>query len=243
MKVQITCLTILLFLFSGCRKTEVEHLDLKGTIKGQIFTLDEFANTISDNANCHVVLDGGTTSYSTVTDTSGSYVITDIPTGTYIIIISKEGYSTIRTEDIKIVGGENPIWYNTTIIENSKTTIENFSLENVNDTIFMNGIIHHDYIIGQFINQHPRILYFVSDKKDVSSSNYIYGSIFYFMYDSGSPMKQILYTGLFFPHGTKIYVIAYGGNRIIPDNYDIDSDQYSFSGLGKPSNVASIIIP
>ncbi|MEA1899022.1 MAG: carboxypeptidase-like regulatory domain-containing protein [Bacteroidota bacterium] len=245
MKKIFTELILFLLLFSGCEKSEIKQLDLKGTLKGKIYTLDEFGYQNSDNENIVIKLKGSEPLISIITDTSGIYEIKDIPSGTYNLIISKEGYGEYQRQGIQIVGGNEPLYFNGSIIEKSSTTIENLSLEIVNSTeVYLKGIVNHNYIIDQWSFWTPAIRYFINNSNNPSDNNYLQTSSVSFNGDSGSQMESRIYIDMnLFPSGSKIYVIAYGCYGFEYGYYDILSNQYKYSSLGTRSNIASITIP
>lgn len=245
MKKIFTGLILILLLFSSCEKSEIEQFDLKGTIKGTIYTLDEFGYQNNDNENIVLKLEGSEPLISMITDTSGLYEIKDIPSGTYNLIISKEGYGEYQRQGIQIVGGNAPLYYNGSIIEKSSTTIENLSLEIVNSTeVYLKGIVNHNYIIDQWSFRTPAIRYFIHNQSNPSDINYLQTSSVSFNGDSGSEMESRIYIDMnLFPSGSKIYVIAYGCYGSEYGYYDILSNQYKYSSLGTGSNIASITNP
>jgi len=245
MKKIFTALILILLLFSGCDKSEQEQLDLKGTLKGKVYTLDEFGNQISDNENIVIQLVGSEPLISFITDTSGTYEINDIPSGTYNLIISKEGYGEYQRQGFQIIGGYEPLYFNGSIIEKSSTTIENLSLEIVNSTeVYLKGIVNHNFIIDQWIFRTPAIRYFIHNSNNPSDNNYLQTSFFSFNGGSGSQMESRIYIDMnLFPSGSKIYVIAYGCDGHEYGYYDILSNQYKYSSLGTGSNITSITIP
>lgn len=245
MKKIYTGLILILLLFSGCEKSELEQLDLKGTLKGKIYTLDEFGYQNSDNENILIKLEGSEPLLSIITDTSGIYEIKDIPSGTYNLIISKEGYGEYQRQGIQIVGGNEPLYFNSSIIEESTTTIEGLSLEIVNSSeIYLKGIVTHNYIIDEWSPRIPAIRYFIHNSNNPSDNNYLQTGSVSFNGDSGSQMESRLYVDMnLFPSGSKIYVIVYGCYGYEYGYYDILTNQYKYTSLGKGSNIASITIP
>jgi len=77
---QTGTILIVLILFSGCDKNDVEKFNLKGTIKGTISTCNEFGREIDDNNGIYLVLEGSEPLIYTMTDREGKFEIQDIPT-------------------------------------------------------------------------------------------------------------------------------------------------------------------
>lgn len=244
MKKIFTGLILILILFSGCEKSEIVQLDLKGTLKGEIYTLDEFGYQNSDNENITIQLNGSEPLLSVITDNKGQYEIKDIPSGTYNLIISKEGYGDIQRQGIQIVGGNEPLYLNGSIIEKSSTTIENLSLEIANSSeIYLKGIVNHNYIIDQYIFRTPAIRYFINIDNP-SDNNYLQTGTVSFNGVSGSQLESRIYLNRnHFPSGSIINIIAYGCYPYEYGYYDILSNQYKYSSLGTASNIASITTP
>ena len=235
---------LIVILFSGCEKSE-NLLDLKGTLKGRIYTLDEFGYQVSDNENILIQLEGSEPLISSVTDSTGRYEIKDIPTGTYNLIISKEGYGSNIRQGFQIVGGNEPLYLIGSIIEKSSTLIENLSLEILNDSeIYLKGIVNHNYIIAEWDFNKPTIRYFIHDENNPSGDNYVETFWLRFEGDSGSQLFSRIYIdNKRFPSGSKIYIIAYGYYYFDWGYFDILANQLKYTTLGKGSNIASIIIP
>jgi hypothetical protein len=245
MKKIFTAPILILLLFSGCEKSELEQLDLKGTLKGKVYTLDEFGYQNSDNENIVIQLEGSEPLISFITDTSGTYEIKDISSGTYNLTISKEGYGEYQRQGVQIVGGNEPLYFNGSIIEKSSTTIKSLSLEIVNNTeIYIKGIVDHNYIIDEWSFSTPAIRYFINNIENPSDNNYLQTGIVSFNGVSGSQLETQIYIDKnHFPSGSKIYIIAYGCYGYENGYFDILSNQYRYSSLGTESNTASITIP
>ncbi len=245
MKRIITNLILLSLLLSACDKSEIIELDLEGTLKGDIYLYDEQGNQLVDRENISIIIDGSDPLISTTTDIDGYYEINKIPTGTYNIIVSKEGYGDYQSQGFKIVGGDNPVYLNAAIYEKSNTTIENLGLEIVNNNqIYVTGIVNHNYEIDSWTYYNPKILLVIHNEDDPSDTNYIQADIFSFNDESGSEMYNRLYlSNNTFPSGSKIYVKAYGCSNYYYYYYDILTNQYRYTALGTGSNIASITIP
>jgi len=245
MKKIFTGLILLLLLFSGCKKSELIQLDLKGTLKGKVYTLDEFGYQNSDNENIVIQLEGSEPLISFITNATGTYEIKDIPSGTYNLIISKEGYGGYQRQGLQILGGYEPLYFNGSIIEKSSTTIENLSLEIINSNeVYLKGIINHNYIIDQWSFRTPTIRYFIHNLSNPSDINYLQTGTISFNGDSGSQLETRIYIDKnHFPSGSEIYIIAYGCYGSEYGYYDILSNQYRYSSLGTESNITSIEIP
>jgi len=196
-------------------------------------------------------LDGSEPLLSAITDSTGCYEINDIPSGTYNIIVSKEGYGEYQRQGFQIVGGKEPLYFNGSIVEKSSTTIDDLSLEIVNGTdIYLKCIVNHTYSASHGNNQIPAIRYFINNTDNPSDTNYLQTNIAGFEGESGTQLFSLVYLNEdLFPSGSKIYIRAYGCNGVwgtylyLYGYYDILLNQYVDVTLGKASNIASIIVP
>lgn len=236
---------LLLLLISGCENTEIVQLNLKGAIKGTISAYDEFGNPSSTNENIVLQLEGSEPLISAFTDMDGKYEINDIPSGTYNLIISKAGYDDFQRQGIPIVGGNETLYFNGSIVKKSSTVIEDLSLEMAYiSEIRLKGVVYHNYVMDGWSYNSPTIRYFIHQLDNPSETNFLQSGTLRINQVSGSPFDFQVYLGTnSFPSGTQIYIIAYGCNPYSLGYYDILSNQYKFSGLGTASNVASITMP
>lgn len=70
-----------------------------GTVKGKITHYNQFGTKYSSGLNTATVsLEG--TNFTGVTDTSGIYALTNVPSGTYTLVIKKPGCGLIKSENI-----------------------------------------------------------------------------------------------------------------------------------------------
>ena len=237
-------LFLILLLHSGCEKSEILQLDLKGTLKGEVLTLNEFGYPNYDNGNITIHLEGSEPSLSVITDSVGKYELNNVPIGTYNLIISKEGYGEHQRQGFQIVGGNEPLYFNGSIIEKSSTTIESLSLENKHNELFLKGIVNHNYINDGWGFRTVAIRYFVHSLDNPSDTNFLQTGIINFSGESGSRLEVPIYLDKNqFSSGSNIYVIAYGCYNYENAYYDILSSEYRYTSLGIGSNIASIIIP
>lgn len=255
MKKLFLTLAVVLLLISGCKKTEVVQLNLKGTVVGYVTLYDEFRNEKPDYSGATVTLDGSDPEISAITDADGRYELADIPSGTYDVVISKEGYAENRIQSIGIVGGGNePIGISSCYLcEISKTTIDDLAVE-IDSIIseinfykmFLTGNINHNATITDTMPIHfaPLIRFFVSVDNNPSTTNYVFTSDFLTKTESGAQFREQirLHKSLFEP-GTTIYIIAYGSSNYDGDYYDYFENKYIYNDLGQPSNIASITLP
>lgn len=237
-------LLFVLLLFSACKKTEIIQPDLKGTIKGSINTLNEYGVQNYDNEDILIQLEGSEPLMSTKTDSKGNYELSNIPMGTYNIVVSKEGYCEIQSQGVQIVGGDNPLYFSYNIIEKSSITIENISLEIVNNEIHLKGIINHNFTFDEWSMDGPKIGFYLKNDDNLSYYNYSYVYFNTFQVESGTQFEtQLIVNKSLFPSGSTIYVITYGCYENYYGYFDVISGLSIYMGLGEPSNIANIVVP
>ena len=84
------------FILIACSKTDEEAIYRKNTAYGVAVTFNEFG--LRDSLNrVKVELKSGNVTFETVSDDSGQWEIPDVPTGTYSILLSREGYIDAET--------------------------------------------------------------------------------------------------------------------------------------------------
>ena len=76
---------------------------LVGDLKGRVSLLDQNGNQISNGRDVLVSCEG--TSYSAITDSTGFWVIHNLPTRTYSVAYTKDGFDTMKVTSYTFVGG------------------------------------------------------------------------------------------------------------------------------------------
>jgi hypothetical protein len=233
-------LIFILLLFSSCSKTEIKQIELRGTIKAQVYVCDEFGYNLFDFKDINFVLDDGKTKLTTTADSKGECLLDKIPTGTYNLIISKEGFYDYQLQGVQIVGGDEPIHLFIYLVGKTRTSIENISLEldefkNIN----LKGTVNYDTLKGSYLI----IRYFIHNQETVSYFNYMDSGEEIYVDSNNFQINSKIYANTeIYPSGSKIYVIAYGSPVMSFGYYDIVSN-LTIWPVGKPSNIASITIP
>jgi hypothetical protein len=92
----------------GCSEDITDTVSDVGSVRGYFFLGDEFGARKKEHSGITVSLEG--TNYSTVTDSLGDWVLVDIPTGSYTVRFSKEGYIS-RTDVNCVVPANGTFFY------------------------------------------------------------------------------------------------------------------------------------
>ncbi|PBQ33515.1 hypothetical protein CNR22_17605 [Sphingobacteriaceae bacterium] len=146
-------LTILCFaILISCKKedkTEPETPTITtGTVTGKITHYDQFGTKYTSGLNTATVsLEG--TNFTGITDTSGIYKLTNVPSGTYTLAVKKPGCGLIKTENIHY-NFEDTTTYNASVSDIPAFTL---SAAYAKDTTWFNGSVG-----GIFYNASPASL-------------------------------------------------------------------------------------
>ena len=196
----------LLFLAAGflllvsCKKeinnttTEVVPSNPAGILEGMVVLYDEFGNQLSNYSGAIVTLDS--TSYTTTTDSTGKYILKNVPTNTYYnFTFSKAGYGSYHYPNylFALTGGNAPVQTN---ISNNNTNSNYYTnstprvgLYQISTSViqaFTVAVSNSDTsslnITATVKNSNPAytasdaigVVVFVSSQKNVSSTNYEY---------------------------------------------------------------------
>jgi hypothetical protein len=233
---------ICIILTAGCGK-EIYQLNLTGTIKGSVYTLSEKRIYTNDQENVTITLEDSDPLLSVTAGTSGSFSLQDIPSGTYNLVISKDGYGTIVHQGLAIVGGDKPIYQSFSLFEKSKTTLTELSLEApLTTSLNFSGTIIHNFLPADFYK--PNIRFYIGTTEDVSPENYLYSSTREINVATGQTFAlsiNISFLGL--GSGTNVYFKAYG---VVPNEtgyLNIITNSQIYTSLGSASATQHVVLP
>jgi hypothetical protein len=230
--------------------SDTNALKLKGTLHGKAYIYD-YLRTVTDSSGITVSMEG--TPFTAVTDAAGNWTMRDLPTATYTIVYSKEGFGTYRYFGFQFVGGSEIYLPSTIRPILPRIPTEQMSDLRVSDVKdYGNGDIYY-FLDGKLSPPRAGISaqIFIGRDTTVSSdpSTYLYsfsvlldsttGS---FIQNSASLGSPTLYSAGF-KKGEPMYMVAYpnaGGNAY----WDPRSERYVLIGLGpNRSNVRGTRVP
>ncbi len=187
------------------------------------------------------------TDIKTTTAADGTFTLPGIPTGTYDVVLSKEGYASRTLWETKVYAVDDSLDLGTlSIYMPSSIEIENFRIEKEGDKYLAKGTIYHKFplVSDGDIKIGPAILVFYSENSDVSLKDTYYFWQYYFIpQPSGTEFSIPEISRIL--SGSKRYYVAYGmsisSSMMYEYHFDSTTGKYqSFSELlGKPSNITS----
>ena len=267
---KIYTLALVILLMVGCKTTEqitsTNSGNLPtGTLFGYITPIDATAKILVDKSGTLVSVDG--TSFSTLTDTSGKWVISNLPTSTYNLTVSRLGFNTMKYTSLIFVGG-GTIKYpgSQSIGQSAKYTVGadafimpkiktdnagNRSLQTAGTILSrLNNIpgkasIFIRFIIGKSPNldindQNTYLIVSNSDNKYFETN--IDTTVTFDIADQSSYWSNQVLSR--FAPGETVYIRLYPAvYKTFLYYYDINQDKNIYVGLGEGSNVLSAIAP
>ncbi len=154
---KILSFLFLLFALAGCsdsNNSTVSNSDdgLTGDLIGKIALVDHNGKPIVNNSGALVQIDG--TSYSAVTDSNGDWTIHNLPSRTYSLSISKDGFVTFRDFSYAFLGGGTTryfyrYFYYYTFYEFPAVPLKEFAQYSVTlDAVILPNMFHSDSSTG-----------------------------------------------------------------------------------------------
>jgi len=104
MRTAVIAVFVVCGLLISCTKDNLVP-NLEGSLVGYVYTFDEFAVQLRDRSDVAVTALGLNHYITTYTDEAGRFEFTDLPTGTYELVIHKPGFGTLKQVGIKHLGG------------------------------------------------------------------------------------------------------------------------------------------
>lgn len=253
-KLLISILLLACMMAFSCRDNLPTPYFDQGTLYGRA-NLDSLQNFLDDYSGITVELAGPYGKKAVQTATDGSYGFSGLGNGTYELTLSRKNYGTMRYFGIQVFGTDS-VNLNTTLFLN--LDIASVELTEVEPSSYDPSIydVSATFTFKDCCFPYlPGLVFFMSDSKDVSSTNYKYSSQPSYQSisipgDSKASADFLLYV---FPtlqnpfySGEKLYAKAYA--------YDFDARGYNYwdpyreiivypTMTGDGSNVISFSVP
>jgi hypothetical protein len=225
------------FLLWGCEETTEPTLST-GTVTGTV-KLNNATN--NDYSGVEVLFNGA--SYSTTSQTNGSWEITDVPAGVYKVDFIKQGYFTQTIYNFQFVGSGTYYFYTLTlpkIPSEQATQLEAQVIDTA--TIYFSGLISPAV-------QSQRNVTLLLSKTPISRTIPIEAFDFsVFGASAGQYEYGIYYQTEWRPEistGDTLYAVAFlGDEQIVGVSYNPITGGYVFNTPGVfLSNVVSVVVP
>lgn len=231
-------LGLMMIVFS-CKK-EVYYEGLKGELKGKA-GLYENNTTITDYSGVSVTLDGSSPGLQTTTNAKGEYEFTDVKTGIYDIVFSKEGYGTYKLVSYQFIGGNLP----TFVYPVSLAKIPVFSITSLKvDTGRYNPYSYFVNVTGKVsVTASSNLRIYLSDRPDVSYTNY--QATDYTFCNSAGEISYNPYNLITkYPKGKQLYIILYPSPYYFSSYIDLSTGNPIYTvNTQKGSAIISFTIP
>ncbi len=223
-----------------------------GSLVGFVKLYSEYGMIIEDRQGVTITVVGSDPEVSATTNSAGRYEIYNLQTGTYMLVFSKEGFSTDSLNQL-FIGTPAPDYiYPTTLVQVSTTEISELDIYFPPDGF--EEFIKCKVMPAPSFERPINIRFFLSESQGVSMSNYssTFREDFEYAYEDiiGEEYAQIEFysSGLndvlrTYPPGTSLYIVAHAcSNR--NDEYT-DADGYEhFSSINQVgSNFDTYTIP
>ena len=96
---------IILLLTQSCTEETIYKVGITGSLTGTVYSSSNTGSSVLADAT--ILLEGSDPLITLKSDTNGKYHVEGLRTGTYNVVISKDGYGTFRILGYSFVGGEN----------------------------------------------------------------------------------------------------------------------------------------
>jgi hypothetical protein len=90
----------------GCKENMTGNPQV-GNISGVVILFDTTQNEMASNGGVSVEIEG--TNYRAVSDSTGFWILHNVPASTYSLKFSKEGFATVKNMSVSLVGG-GTVW-------------------------------------------------------------------------------------------------------------------------------------
>ncbi len=230
----------------NCKKTEIEQFNTEGSITGSTVVNDIFSGVWQYYTTEGISVQIENTELSTVTDEDGNYTISNIPSGTYNLVFSLDGYAEMKQCGVQVIGeSDYPKEIEMVrLVQKSTTVATNLRVEYIDDEIIFTANFSpesNDSIRRGFF-------FFISDTENVAFDNNLdwYNAVTNVGSEGSYTItEEVLAQWVegFDPSST-YYAVAYGSTDNFSSYFDPEKGSYVYTGLNEtPTNVVSFAIP
>lgn len=221
---------IFLFLFSACKKEDYNLV--VGTIQG-----------VAKPEGTQIIFDRGDKQFETVSGENGVYSIQNLETGIYNIYFTKKGYFSFKKFGLQFLGGPSEInIIGSVILEknpNAKLTLRLISFENYQRVVVSGVVIPNS---DEDEDQAVTVRWFLSDKSDVSSKNFMTTNTSYFQLYNNAFTTDFFLSNDYFSNNSTVYLVGYFSGEFA-DYYDWDKEENVVAISKDASNAIEFKLP
>jgi len=248
MKNQILFIVISIIIVSCTKKYNEYPTQIQtGNMIGFVTLYDENGNLIQNKSGVNISVNGLST-FNVLTDTNGRFEIDRVPTGTYNINFTKNGFSETKRVGYEFVGGVNPTLLTQILSMPTSTTVNLLSLtfDTTSKQVKANFKLNNNGPVGSY--GYIRFYYGLSDT--VSFSNYDFTVSYGYSKTKtiDTLTHNVSITGItqnnYYGSGAKVYFIAYGSPINSSSYTDINTGKTIYPGLNPiASQKISLVLP
>ncbi len=225
-----------LVLVLGCTE-ENQQTSLSGTLVGQISSFDRNANKLADQSGVSVRIEGGDETLSLTTGEGGEFE-TVLQTGTYDIILSKDGFGTHKMVGFSFVGGEAPVAISNELYELPDVVVEKIEVKDISNDfqVFMEIKVFVDLPANSVTSG---IYRYYLGSSGISVSNYIETGIVSANVNGGTFTFTSEVKPSVFPFGSDVFLMVAPCTEADQSYIDIETGNLIFSSVN--SSVSKIV--
>ena len=165
---------LVVLILNSCKKEKYRSYENSGDLILRVYEYFENDTIVSDHSNIKVEIEGTEPLVTGYTDTSGTFLVNDLPMGVYNLNFSKEGFDDSFLQNFQFIGQSEPLNISDAIYEECSITVNDFDVKFENDTFIVTGNISHN-LKNLEINNHrqwPGIAVFCNISRDYTDYNY-----------------------------------------------------------------------
>ena len=244
---RIIFLVIISCLVYSCNQYDQPTIvNLRGTMTGFVRLVDENGDDLS-SGGVKVSVDG--TNFSTLSDSSGKWTLSDVTAGTYDISFSKEGFGTNKVVSFSFVGNGTAYLNRITVpAVPSFTSTLDIAQADTSDSSTVISVVGN---LSDFapLGSSRLVLLFLAKTPSVSSDPSNYTDYVTTYVPSGTKQFSHIFSksqlnSMGLPSGCRVYITSFSTSKLFYHYTDVISGKYFFTGLSdKRMNYLSFIVP
>ncbi|MCG8305764.1 MAG: carboxypeptidase-like regulatory domain-containing protein [Cytophagales bacterium] len=239
------CYFLMLTCFLSCvERQEISRLN--GTLAGEVILFDVMGNELGSHAEVTIRVDNGISTYQATSDVEGRFEFPQLPTGTYDITFTKDGYGTYAKYGYAFVGGENTAFIPepVTLVAHSYIYLGNLEMEIVTIDDLTQFSAKADLLYNPQELAFTGLRYYLSSVNNVSDANYTETGTTGVRLDQGKVLLNFEIKDKGLLSARKLYLIIYTCTSCDLFYPDITTGRnIHYTNNKRSSNMAEAFIP